>query len=83
MRSIWVRSWKGFQGSKHMYERGEAARLIRDTLSQYKTGDEAEALVQEILKTDKATFDALHMLGTKEGSRAMMPERKSCFGTRW
>jgi tetratricopeptide (TPR) repeat protein len=52
-----------------MHDHGEAARLIRDALSQYRTSEEAETLVKDILKTDKATFDALQMLGIKEGQR--------------
>lgn len=62
-----------------MHEGSEAARLIRSALSHYRTGDEVEALVAEILKTSKATFDALHMLGTKEGQAGNDAEAEKLF----
>jgi tetratricopeptide (TPR) repeat protein len=50
-------------------EKTQSAGLIRRTMKHYKSGPEVEGLIDEILKTDKDTFDTLLMLGIKEGER--------------
>jgi len=69
MNNTWAPSKTLYSESRPPHEFGDAARLIRDTLLLYRKGERVDALVREILKTDKATYEALHMLGSREGQR--------------
>jgi len=58
-------------------ERGRSAKLIREAMKYYNSGEETERLIQEILKTEKDTFDTLQMLGIKEGESGRFEEAEA------